>query len=152
MNESKTLFNRKVLNFQKTVWNTNYGILNLCITTIKRNINFFLIVLIIPTKISDIKTFIKLLPETSPADHFILKQNITKQKQKYSDEELTILKIYVNDCFTGFNGILIFALKPVSEHIASPVAHIKNTRILRQKFVKKMEKSCNMSHTENERT
>ena len=82
MNESKTLFNRKVLNFQKTIWNTNYGILNLCITTIKRNINFFLIILIIPTKISGIKTFIKLLPETSPADHFILKQNITKQKKK----------------------------------------------------------------------
>ena len=39
-------------------------------------------------------------------------------------------------CSTGFDNIPISLIKPVAEYIASPLAHIKNTQISKQTFVK----------------
>ena len=45
------------------------------------------------------------------------------------------LKNIQNDCFTGFNNILISLIKPVTEYITAPLIHTINTQISKKKHL-----------------
>ena len=65
-------------------------------------------------------------------------------QETYSEEVLKIIKNIGNDCSTRFKNIQISLIKPA----ASPLAHIINTQLSKQTFVKKWK----MSHTKNDQT
>ena len=69
-------------------------------------------------------------------------------QESYSEEVLKIIKNIGNDCSTRFKNIQISLIKPAAECTASPLAHIINTQLSKQTFVKKWK----MSHTKNDQT
>ena len=78
-----------------------------------------------PTKFSDIKTFIKSVPENLPIEQFML-------EQINSVKILKLIKNMGNNCSTGFDNIRISLIKLVVEYVSSPLTHTKNTQVLKQ--------------------
>ena len=62
-------------------------------------------------------------------------------QETYSEEVLKIIKNIGNDCSTRFKNIQISLIKPAAECTASPLAHIINTQLSKQTFVKKWKMS-----------
>ena len=73
-----------------------------------------------PTKFSDIKTFIKSVPENLPIEQFML-------EQINSVEILKLIKNMGNNCSTGFDNIRISLIKLVVEYVSSPLTHTKHS-------------------------
>ena len=80
-----------------------------------------------PTKFSDIKTLLKLLPGNSPAGRI-------SPQQTNSEEVLKIVKNIRNDYSNGFGDTQISLIKHVAEYIVSPLVHKINTQISKQTF------------------
>lgn len=62
-------------------------------------------------------------------------------QETYTEEVLKIIKNIGNDCSTRFKNIQISLIKPAAECIASPLAHIINTQLSKQTFVKKWKRA-----------
>ena len=73
--------------------------------------------------------FDSLVSDTSENDSFVIKPTNFTEVRK-------IIMSLKNDCSTGFDGIPVKYLKPVVDHLTSPLVHIINTSINQNVFPK----------------